>query len=405
MPNTAAIAGDQNDGDPGDDVSTHAVTVGPAADLVFSKDAPAHVPAGGQLLYSLQVTNHGPQAATGVELTDNLPDGITFVSAAPTQGSCSAAGQAVSCAIGDLPPGAGAQVLLTTTVAPGLAGTSVSNHAAAASGTPDADPSSNGDDATTTVDAAAAALGNLTVAKTADAGGSALLGQPVAFTIRVANESDRTAHGVVAVDQPSAAVTVDSVRPERGGCAGLTCRLGDMLPGEVVLIHVVMTPQQTGPLSNSVVVYSDDGDGAAGGNTDDVDLQVVAVPATLTLRKTADKRSVKAGKSAWFTITATNTSTSAASAVSVCDIPAADTAFVTVKGARFSKGRACWTTRMLAAGKKVSFRVKMRVSGNTRAERFTNRATVTSANAQSRRARRAVRVIARQFSRGGGVTG
>ena len=178
-----------------------------------------------------------------------------------------------------------------------------------------------------------------------------------------------------------------------------------MAPGDVVRIHVVMTPEQTGPLSNSVVVYSDDGDSDSGDNTDGVDLEVAAIPATLMLRKTADKPSVRAGRGAWFTITATNTATSAASAVRVCDIPAANTAFVTVKGARFSKGRACWTTPMLAAGEKVSFRVKMRVSGNTRAKRFTNRATVTSANAKTRRARRAVRVIARSFTRGGGVTG
>ena len=171
VPNTAAIAGDQNDGDPGDDVSTHDVTVGPAADLVFSKDAPARVPAGGRLLYSLQVTNDGPQTATAVEITDDLPAGVTFVSAGPTQGSCSATGQTVTCQLGDLPAGAGAQVLLTTDVASGLAGTSVRNEAAAASDTPDADPLSNGDDATTAVDEApAVAAGDLTVAKTADAG-------------------------------------------------------------------------------------------------------------------------------------------------------------------------------------------------------------------------------------------
>ena len=404
VPNSAAIAGDQNDGDPGDDVSTHAVTVGPAADLVLSKDAPAHVPAGGQLLYSLQVTNHGPQTAAGVEVTDDLPDGVTFVSAGPTQGSCSATGQTVTCLLGDLAAGAGAQVLLTTAVAPGLAGSSVRNSAAAASDTPDADALSNSDDASTTIDDAAAA-GNLTVVKTADAGASALLGRPVAFTIRVANASGSTAHGAVAIDQPTAAATVDSVRPEQGSCTGLTCELGDIGPGEVVLIHVVMTPRQTGPLSNSVVVYSDDGDTAGDDNSDDVDLDVGAQPTTLTLRKTADKPSLTAGRSAWFTITATNTASNAATAVRVCDVPAPNTAFVSVEGARFSKGRACWTTGMLAAGKKLTYRVRMRVSGNTRAARFTNRATVTSANAASRRAHKAVRVTARTFSRGGGVTG
>ena len=117
VPNSATVSSPTNDDDPADNSSTHVVNVGPAADLVFTKDAPASVPAGGTLLYSLQVANNGPQAATGAVITDTLPAGLTFVSAVPTQGTCAAAGQVVTCAIGELANGAGAQVLLTVTVA------------------------------------------------------------------------------------------------------------------------------------------------------------------------------------------------------------------------------------------------------------------------------------------------
>ena len=423
VPNTASIFGDQNDDGPANNASTYNVNVGPAADLVLTDDAPAHVPAGGQLLHSLQLANIGPQTAVNSSFTVTLPAGVTFVSATPTQGSCSAGGQTVTCSVGDLPAGSAMQMLLTVHAADSLGGSDIAVSAVASSDTTEIDEPSNRAGATTTVDpapiappapapadgaaapaAAARAAGDLRITKTADDGAKAVLGRAIAYTISVTNAAGSIAHGVVVVDQPSAAVSIGSVRTEKGTCTGLTCRLGDLAPGEVVRIHVVMTPKTTGTFENAAVASSDDGERAVADNRAVAGVSVAAARTTLSLKKTVDRKVVRAGGTVWFTITARNTGRTSASDVRVCDRSAFNTTFVTVRGARFTRGRACWTTPALKAGARLRYRVKVRVSGTERSRASTS-ATVTASNADSRRAHRGVRVIARQVLAGAGVTG
>jgi uncharacterized repeat protein (TIGR01451 family) len=80
-----------------------------SADLSLTKsDSPDPVTTGGALTYSIQVTNAGPDVAANVVITDKLPKGVSFVSAASPQGSCAASGkknpQKVTCALGTLAP-------------------------------------------------------------------------------------------------------------------------------------------------------------------------------------------------------------------------------------------------------------------------------------------------------------
>jgi len=55
--------------------------------------------------YTVAVNNRGPEDATGVLLTDTLPNNVTFVSATPSQGTCSLSGLKVVCDFGSLPAG------------------------------------------------------------------------------------------------------------------------------------------------------------------------------------------------------------------------------------------------------------------------------------------------------------
>src|SRR5438874_277825 len=74
-----------------------------SADLSITKtDSPDPVAAGAALTYSLAVANAGPDTATNVVATDNLPKGVTFVSATSPQGSCSQSKGVVTCHLGTL---------------------------------------------------------------------------------------------------------------------------------------------------------------------------------------------------------------------------------------------------------------------------------------------------------------
>lgn len=139
--------------------STGAPAPSGSADLSLTKsDSPDPVATGGALAYSIQVTNAGPDAATNVIVTDNLPKGVSFVSAASTQGSCSTKGKSptLTCALGTLAGNAGpvynaTPVTITIRVlAPQKAGT-ISNTASVTSDLKDPNSKNNSATATTQV--------------------------------------------------------------------------------------------------------------------------------------------------------------------------------------------------------------------------------------------------------------
>ena len=78
---------------------------------VTKSDSPDPVLINGSLTYTIRVTNNGSVEATGVNLTDNLPSGMSFVSATPTQGTCTGT-TTVTCSLGSLDGGFQATVSL-----------------------------------------------------------------------------------------------------------------------------------------------------------------------------------------------------------------------------------------------------------------------------------------------------
>jgi uncharacterized repeat protein (TIGR01451 family) len=93
------------------------VRVPAEADLVITKTIDnARTRPGETVAYTLKVTNNGPSSASNVSLTDKLPVGLSFVSAVSSQGNCTEANGAITCALGNLTSGASATVTVRANV-------------------------------------------------------------------------------------------------------------------------------------------------------------------------------------------------------------------------------------------------------------------------------------------------
>ena len=116
------------------------------ADLLLSNTSSAPtVTVGDNITYTLTLTNHGPQAATGVTLTDTLPAGVNFVSASPN--NCQQANGTVTCNVGNLDVSIPTTVtIVVTTTATGT----LTNTASAQANQTDPNTSNNMAVATTT---------------------------------------------------------------------------------------------------------------------------------------------------------------------------------------------------------------------------------------------------------------
>jgi uncharacterized repeat protein (TIGR01451 family) len=65
-------------------------------------DSPDPVNVGSTLTYTIQAQNLGPDPATGVTVTGQVPKGVDFVSATASSGQCARKGKKISCLLGGL---------------------------------------------------------------------------------------------------------------------------------------------------------------------------------------------------------------------------------------------------------------------------------------------------------------
>lgn len=120
---------------------TFVTKIGVEADMSITKtDSRDPVMVNNPLNYTLTVNNEGPSPATGVIVTDTLPNDVIFASATPTQGSCSFNNMTLTCDLGPLPAFGGAKVVIAVT--PTATG-EITNQAIVSANEPDNNTSNN----------------------------------------------------------------------------------------------------------------------------------------------------------------------------------------------------------------------------------------------------------------------
>ncbi|HEX4753970.1 MAG TPA: isopeptide-forming domain-containing fimbrial protein, partial [Solirubrobacterales bacterium] len=407
--NTAVVIGEQGDLEPENNHSEAKTTVGPSADLALTKTGPTRVNADGSITWTLVATNNGPSTATGVTVDDTLPGGVTLTSSSPSQGSCTGS---LSCALGTLPTGASAQIQVVAHVPASLQNTTITNNAKISGDQPDPVSSNNSASASTQVEDPAPTDFNLSFVKSLVTA-KPRLGAVLTYLLAVDNEGPATADAVKITDTLPGALEYVSASIPGGKCSAagpvVTCRLASLAGGVKKKAMLKARATAAGTVKNTASVTSEHADAKQSDNHDGAVAAIRAESAGRAVLDLVKKRlghgAVEAGKTEAFEIRVKDTGGAAAADVVVCDRLPGTMSFVSVAGARFEQGNACWKITMLAPGESRSFRVVARIDGGLGSRTIRNVATAEADNASRRSAAAPVKVESSGPGRGGGVTG
>lgn len=147
---TISLGANELDVNVGNNTTIQTVNVAlPSADIGVSATASANpITIGNNLIYTIGVTNRGPNVALNATVTDTLPAGFVYVDAASSVGTVAVNGNVVTIALGNMAPNTAATATLT--VAPTISG-AVTNTIAVATGSTDANAADNSVAIATTV--------------------------------------------------------------------------------------------------------------------------------------------------------------------------------------------------------------------------------------------------------------
>ncbi len=308
--NTATVDSPTPDPHAPNDTDDDDTSIDVKADLGIDKVLQTDpVVAGEEVVYTLDVTNHGPATSPGtVTVTDTLPAGLTYVSASGGGWVCTAAAQVVTCDRGaSLASGASAATItVTADVAAGLGTTTLQNVASVDGPATDTDPDNDTDAATTSVTEDT----EIALVKTTTGADPVRAGEEATFEIVVSNSGSSDARTVTVTDELPAEMTLVSASGTGWSCEAGVCttdliEAGTSAPPITVVGRVASgTPAGTTLTNEATVTTATPGDTAAG-NTDDADVDVVA-GADLALDKSHATGAGTAGLPTTFSLTVTN---------------------------------------------------------------------------------------------------
>lgn len=296
------------------------------SDKEIIKQAPEAASVGDQFTYTLEIKNErttsgGPFSITGVQVVDQLPPEVTFVSATIGRGSCSHANGRVSCSIPFMDP---FETLTIDIVVQATAAGTARNTATVTAFEFDPDEGNNSDTVETVITTPEA---DVFVRKQAEHSAVAP-GDTLAFVLTVGNNGPSAANGVQLSDVVPADLKVVGATPSKGDCTitdnQLNCQFATVAMGEEVTVIVVTVAQAEGTFVNTATVASETPDPNSENNEDTIEVVVEVPPAELVVMKTASADSIQSGAIPTYTVTVTNNGPGIAEGVILRDTLAFD---------------------------------------------------------------------------------
>ena len=386
--NTVRVTADSAQGiDVAPDTSTAVASSEPTADIALTKTAAGPVTAGEDVVYTLVVDNlAGPSTATGVVVSDTLPDGLTLVGVSSTQGACAA----LPCIVGTLERGQSETVTVTARLDSDLLELDDNvGLATLGNGVTDPDPANNRSSAAPEVVTRSLVT---TTKELVDA--VAVPGTPVEWTVTVRNDGPSDALDVRLDDTLPAQVENAVFSSEGAVCDAGGCDLGTIAAGRSVDVTVTADlPADTDPgeLVNSVTVRSDAAvptpfDPASVPSATATD--PIVPSAGLRASKSAEPAVLVPGETVTYTLTVVNDGPSDARGVVVTDLVPTEldpTSPIVVEDVSADPAAVCdrsgrdveCTRDVLAAGSTITIEITGRLADDVDAS-VVNRVAVVS---------------------------
>ena len=296
----------------------------PSLSVTKTADA-ATVNAGDPIGFTVTVANGGPGLAKDVTLSDPLPTGTAggwSIQSQTNSGQCSISSGTLSCARVDLASGGSYSVHVTAATSFAACTTYNNTATASASNAPNASASAS----------ITCLKPSLSVTKTADAA-TVNAGDPIGFTITVANGGPGTAKGVTLSDPLPAGTTAAGWSKTSGptqcsvtgavGSQTLSCTAVDLASGGSYSVHVTAATSFAActTYNNTATASASNAPNAS------ASASITCLKPSLSVTKTADAATVNAGDPIGFTITVANGGPGTAKGVTLSDpLPAGTTA-------------------------------------------------------------------------------
>jgi uncharacterized repeat protein (TIGR01451 family) len=232
-------------------------TVVASADLAITNMAePTLATPGGNITFTIEVSNSGPSLADLVVVNNTLSPELSFISSP----DCAPLNDAITCAIGDVDAGQSVQTYIVVQVANDASGP-VSNAATVFSSTSDPEPGNNSSTAISLVIPET----DLSIGKSAYPS-EVLSGDILTYTLTITNDGPSLATGVIVTDTLPADVEKISATPSQGfGCVGtsiVVCQLDDINSSATATVTIVVQIDWgfSGVLANTAAVSGTEAD-------------------------------------------------------------------------------------------------------------------------------------------------
>ena len=393
--NTATVSSPTPDSNSSNNTASANVTVLPTADLSITKTGTPSDPTAGQTYtYTLTASNKGPDAASDVVVSDNLPSQFTATSATGGGFTCqvpASAGGTLVCmrptlSVADSPQA----ITVAGTFVGGSGDETAANVATVSSQTADPDQSNNAAGLTQVIMPAA----DLIVSKGAfEADGTTPLltalnpGDSFDYDVTVINNGPSPAANVVVSDPLPAGIVADPGRTALipAGCAfdaatnTFTCTIATLASGGSTLFQLpvqVTASNSGGDETNTATVTSDTPDPDLTSNTARSTVGVATVT-DLQLTKSVSEPSATVGDTVTFSMTVTNLGPNPTGALITDPLPAG-MSFGTSTDCTFSAPNVVCDPGGLAVGASGTVTFTATVNSAAAGTTITNSASVAS---------------------------